>query len=213
MQKIQNWVEVRDESLMARVLDSSNKAEMADARMFRHKIFLEELGWSLVDSTGQEVDEYDRNSVHFGAFSDSDELVGYCRLILPKSGFMIEKEFADLVDPTYYIRKEVDTVEISRFAIPKEIRGKQEGFMVIAVLLRCVYQWARINKVRYIYGVCASDHLKFVEEFFSCCKPIGAAREYQRGLSSSALIFDLDELDVEKVKEFWSLVVGKPRSG
>jgi len=212
MQKTKDRIEVKDGSLSARVLDSDNQDDMEEARTFRHKIFLEELGWSLLDSTGQEIDEYDKNSVHFGAFEDSGELVGYCRVILPKIGFMIEKDFADLVNPGYRIRKEKDTVEASRFAISKDLRGKGEGFRVIAVLLRSMYQWAKANRVRYIYGVCASDHLSFVREYFSCCKQIGPAHEYEPGVSSSALIFDLEKLDVAKVQEFWSLVVGKPRS-
>jgi N-acyl-L-homoserine lactone synthetase len=212
MPKTKHRIEVKDGSLSARVLDSDNWDEMEEARAFRRKIFLEELGWSLLDSTGQEIDEYDKNSVHLGAFADSGKLVGYCRLILPKSGFMIEKDFADLVHPGYYIRKERDTVEASRFAITKELRGTEEGFRAIGVLVGCLYQWAVANKVRYIYGVCASDHLQFIEGFFSCCKSIGPAHEYQPGLSSSALIFDLQELDLVKVQEFWSLVVGKPRS-
>lgn len=213
MQKTKDQIEVKDGSLSARVLDPDNRDDMEEARAFRHKIFLEELGWSLLDSTGQEIDEYDKNSVHFGAFEDSSRLVGYCRLILnSKSGFMIEKDFAELVNPGYCIRKKDDTVEISRFAIPKETRGKVEGFMVIGVLLRCVYQWAKANRVRYIYGVCASDHLSFVREYFSCAKQIGPAHEYQPGVSSSAFILDFEKLDVAKVQEFWSLVVGKPRS-
>lgn len=211
MPKTKNRIEVKDGNLSARILDWDKKSDMSEALAFRHKIFLEELGWSLLDSTGQEIDEYDQSSVHFGAYSDSGKLVGYCRLILPKSGFMIEKDFADLVTPGYCIRKEEDTVEISRFAIPRELRGKEGGFRVIGVLLRCVYQWAVTNKGRYIYGVCASDHLQFVEEFFPCCKSIGPAHEYQPGVSSSALIFDLEELDLVKVQEFWALVVGKPR--
>jgi acyl homoserine lactone synthase len=212
MPKTKNRIEVKDGRLLARNLDPDKKSDMDEALAFRHKIFLEELGWSLLDTTGQEIDGYDQSSVHFGAYMDSGELVGYCRLILPNIGFMIERDFADLVAPGYCIRKEEDTVEISRFAIPKELRGKEEGFRVIGVLLACVYKWAVTNKVRYIYGVCASDHLQFVEGFFPCCKSIGPAHEYQPGTSSSALIFDLQELDLARVQEFWSLVVGKPRS-
>ena len=211
MQKTRDLIEVKDGLLSARVLDPDSRDEMEEAYAFRHRIFLEELGWSQLNSTGHEIDEYDQSSVHFGAFSDSGELTGYCRVILPKSGFLIEREFADLVDPKYCIRKEKDTVEASRFAISREPRGKEEGFRVIGVLLRSMYQWAVINKVRYIYGVCASDYLRFIQESFSCCKAIGPAHEYQLGLSSAALVFDLEKLDLVKVQEFWALVVGKPR--
>ena len=213
MQKTKDLIEVKDGPLSARVLDFYNKDEMEEAKTFRHKIFLEELGWSVLDTTGQEFDEYDKNSVHFGAFAGSRELVGYCRLILnSKSGFMIEKDFSDLVHPSYNIRKKDDTVEISRFAIPKDRRGKGEGFLVIGVLLRCVYQWAKVNKIHYVYGVCASDHLSFVKEYFSSVKQIGPTHDYQPGVSSSAFILDLEKLDISRVQEFWSLVVEKPRS-
>ena len=214
MPKTKDLIEVKDGPLSAKVIESDNKYEMKGAQTFRQKIFLQELGWSVLDSTGQEFDEYDTNSVHIGAFDSSNRMVGYCRLILnnKKSGFMIEKDFADLVASGYCIRKEKDTVEASRFAISKELRGKGEGFSVIALLVRCLYQWAKANKVRYIYGVCASDHLSFILEYFSGAKQIGPAHEYQPGISSSALIFDLEKLDIERVQEFWSLVVGKRRS-
>lgn len=214
MQKTKDLTEVKDGPLSARVLDPDNREEMKEAQTFRHKIFLEELGWSVLDSTGQDLDEYDINSVHFGAFDGSGRIVGYCRVILnnKKSGFMIEKDFADLVHTGYSIRKGKDTVEASRFSISKELRGKEEGFSVIALILRSMYQWAKANKIRYIYGVCASDYLSFILEYFSGAKQIGPAHEYQPGVSSSALIFDLEKLDVVKVQEFWSLVVGKPRS-
>src|SRR4030042_624748 len=212
MQRTQSKIEVKDGELLGRALDPRNKEEMKRAREFRHGIFLDELGWSLPESSAQEVDEYDRSSVHFGAFSEAGELIGYCRLILPEGGFMIEREFTDLVYPNYHIRKERDTVEISHFAIPKGIRSKIEGFKVVELLLRCVYQLARSHNIRYIYGVCASEHLVFVQAAFSCCKAIGPGYEYQHGVSSSALIVDLDKLDVAKVQEFWSGVVGKPRA-
>lgn len=211
MQRIQNRIEVRDGELSGRILNPYNKGEMKEACEFRHRIFLDELGWSLPESSEQQIDEYDRNSVHFGAFSAGGEFIGYCRLILPKGGFMIEREFADLVYLNYHIRKESDTVEISHFAIPRKIRSKEEGFRVVELLLRCVYQWAKSHNIRYIYGVCASEHLVFVQGAFACCKPIGPAHEYQPGVSSSALIVDLDNLDVAKIQEFWSHVVSKPR--
>ncbi|MBE0479832.1 MAG: GNAT family N-acetyltransferase [Dehalococcoidia bacterium] len=204
-------LEVWDGSFSARLLDPRFPDDVERARAFRHEVFLEELGWSLPDGPQQEVDEYDQHSVHFGAFAESPQMAGYCRLILPVGNFMIEKDFSDLVAPDYSIRKQSDTVEISRFAIHRRLRGKQEGFRLIAVLLRCVYSWAKANQVRYIYGVCASDHLSFVQGAFSCCDSIGPAYQYQPGIFSSALRVDLGKLDVEKVKDFWSQVVGKPR--
>ena len=211
MREMQSLIQVRDGFLSARVLDPKNKAEIDAALAFRHTVFLEELGWSVLDHKGQESDQYDQNSVHFGAFSESGEITGYCRLILPKSGFMIEKEFADLIDPGYCIRKENDTVEASRFAVARNLRGKGEGFRVIALLVRSLYQWAKLNKVRYIYAVSVSDYLGFLCGYFTCIKPIGPNHEYQAGISSSAVILDLEQLDLEKVKEFWAMLTNKPK--
>jgi N-acyl-L-homoserine lactone synthetase len=213
MQNTKDLTQVRDGSLTAKVLAPDRRYEMEEARTFRYKIFLEELGWSLLESNGQEFDEYDENSVHFGAFEDSGQMVGYCRLILNNNdGFMIEKEFTDLVYPGYCIRKKDDTVEMSRFAITRERRGRETGIGVMSVLVRCVYRWAEANRVRYIYGVCASNLVGHIKESFSCAKQIGPDHEYQPGVSSAAFIVDLEKLDVTQILKFWFCVVGEPWS-
>jgi len=204
-------IELREGTLVARVLDPNTKGEIRRAGGFRHNIFREELRWLLEDTGPAETDRYDDGASHFGVFSESGELVGYCRLILPETGFMIESEFAELVDPGYRIRKEEDTVEMSRFAIPSHLRGDPRGFEIISLLLRSVYSWAILNRVRYFYGVCATDHLAFVQTYFTCCEAIGPVYEYQPGVPSAALVFDLANLDLEKVGDFWALVVGKSR--
>jgi len=204
-------IEIREGTLVARVLDPYTKGEIRRAGDFRHNIFREELRWALEDTGPAETDRYDESATHFGVFSQSGELVGYCRLILPDTGFMIENEFADLLAPGYQVRKEEDTVEMSRFAIPSHLRGDQKGFVIIALLLRCVYAWAIMNRVRYFYGVCTTDHLAFVQTYLSCCEAIGPVYEYQPGVSSAALVFDLANLDLDKVRDFWALVVDKPR--
>ena len=211
MQRIKNNIKIKDGSLIGRTLDSNNKEEMKRAREFRHRIFLDELGWSLPEGTVENVDKYDGGAVHFGAFSDTGELLGYFRLVLSENGFMIEREFASLIYPDYCVRKEKDTVEASHFAISRRLRGEEDGFRVIGLLLRTLYLWAKNNNVRYIYGVCASDYLKFLEGLFSGCKSIGPAYEYQKGVSSSALIFDLEKLDLPEIQVFWSLVIDKSR--
>ncbi len=212
MQNTKDLIQVRDGSLTARVLNPDNPNEMEEARAFRFRIFLEELGWSLLESDGQEFDEYDKNPVQFGVFEDSGQMVGYCRIILNKSGFMIEKEFADLVYPGYRIRKKDDTVELSRFAIMKELRGKVNGIRAVSVLVRCMYQWAEANKVRYFYAVCASDIPGNIREFFSCAEQIGPDHEYQPGVSSAAFMVDLEKVDMAKVLNSYFRMLGKHRS-
>jgi N-acyl-L-homoserine lactone synthetase len=209
---MQTRIEVRDDHYVARVLDSSDVEEMQAALVFRHRVFLEELGWACMEEeSGHDHDRYDDSSVHFVAFDENNEVAAYCRLILPQSGFMIETEFSDLVEPGHRIRKDPDTAEISRFAVTRTLRGKIQGFSLIALLLRTVYGWAMANHLRYIYGVCATDHLSFVQAYFPWVQSVGPAYEYQPGVSSSALLADLRTIDVEKTKEFWASVIGKPR--
>ena len=204
-------IKLKDGPFISREIDWDNKRERANALTFRYNVFSEELGWASSHSSGEESDEYDQNSVHFAVFVHPDKLVGYCRLILPKSYFMIEKEFADLVDPGYIIRKNNDTAELSRFAIPEELRGSRDGYRVIILLLRTVYRWSVINRVDYIYGVCATSYLQFVQDFFPC-RPIGPSKEFQPGISSSALFMDLKKLDIEQTVDFWALVVNDSAS-
>jgi len=172
-----------------------NQHEIEKAYRFRYKIFCEELKWLPNNNNEKESDEYDQYSVHFGVFSRSGEIVGYSRIILPGNSFTLEKEFTDLLDPNYCIRKEKDTVEISRLAVKKELRGRQESATKISMLLyKIMYQWAVKNGVRYWYMVVETDYLKVLQMFFPC-KSIGPVKEYQPNVSSVAALLDIREAE------------------
>jgi N-acyl-L-homoserine lactone synthetase len=200
-----NGVELRDGSFVARSLDPDNAVEMDGAYAFRYKVFHKELEWSSNGSDGRESDEYDECSAHFGVFSDTGEMLGYGRLTLPDNGFMIEKEFADLLDPGARVGKGDDTAEASRFAISRRLRRSREGFTVTGLLCTTMCKWSRKNEVRYWYMVLDTKYLEFLQQHFPF-EAIGAPKEYEPGKASVAARIDLSLLGADEAQTFWGLL-------
>ncbi|MGA1795378.1 MAG: acyl-homoserine-lactone synthase, partial [bacterium] len=91
--------------------------EIMQAYRLRHRIFCQTLGWRPEARNGLEIDNYDIEAVFFGVFNEKNRLLAFLRIILPEKRFMLEYEFIDLVGPDHTIRKECDTVEISRCCV------------------------------------------------------------------------------------------------
>ncbi len=128
------------------------------AYRLRHRIFCEELKWVLNSTNDMESDEYDDHAVFFGVFDGGGNLVSFLRLIMPGRRFMMEKEFLFLVDPGHRLRKERDTAEISRLCVAPEARhshrsGNFDVHKISLILFKGVYQWCKINNIRYLYAV------------------------------------------------------------
>jgi N-acyl-L-homoserine lactone synthetase len=203
-----NNVELRSDRFVARNLDFNNKFDMDNAYSFRYRVFHKELGWE--SRQAKEYDEYDSTSAHFGVFSESDELVGYSRLHLPEGRFMIEYEFADLVEPGSCIRKKEDTVEASRFAISMELRQTKEGFIATELLCKTMCQWAKKNGIRYWYMVLDKSYLDFLLCFFDI-ETIGVPVEYTPGSASVAGIVNISKLGIEEANAFWNTLGCEPK--
>jgi len=172
-----------------------NQHEIEKAYRFRYKIFCEELKWLPKNTVEKESDEYDQHAIHFGVFSCSGEIVGYSRILIPENGFMLKKEFADLLNPNYCIREEKDAVEISRLAVKSDTRGNQGNSAKVSMLLyKAMYQWAIRNGVRYWYMVVETKFLKSLQAFFPC-KVISTTKEYQPNVSSVAALLDIREAE------------------
>jgi N-acyl-L-homoserine lactone synthetase len=195
--------QLKNGSFLARNIDPAESRELQDLYEFRHRVFSKELGW--VPTSLGAGDPYDGHSVHFGAFSNAGDIVGCSRLILPKGGFMLEREFADLLDPGYNLRKETDTVEASQFAVSRELRRTREGFAVTELLCKTMCLWARRNGIRYCYMVLDANYLEFLQAFFSL-RTIGPPRVYEPQIASVAAVFDLAELHPEDAETFWSVL-------
>jgi len=188
---------------LARNIDLLESRELQDLYEFRHRVFSKELGW--VPTGLVAGDAYDGHSVHFGAFSDAGDIVGCSRLILPEGAFMLEKDFADLLEPGYNLRKEIDTVEASQFAVSSQLRRTREGFAVTELLCKTMCLWSRRNGVRYCYMVLDQNYLAFLQRFFSL-QTIGPPRIYEPETASVAAVFDLDDLSPENMEAFWSVL-------
>jgi len=92
----------------------------------RYKVYCDEWGFEKPEDHpgGLEIDDYDRHSLHMGAFCrDSGRLIGTIRLILNSElGFPIEKHCTFTTDLSSLNR---DTIaEISRLAVSKEFRKR-----------------------------------------------------------------------------------------
>src|SRR4051812_49144131 len=95
------------------------------AYRLRHLVFSENLGWVPHSSSGLEIDCYDRSAKTVGLFSESGKIAGLVRLVTSDQPYMLETEFAALLVPGHNLRKEADTIEISRLAVlPSEKNGR-----------------------------------------------------------------------------------------
>ena len=187
-------IELKENTFIARVLKSN---ELEKAYRFRYRVFCEELRWFPPNNSKKENDHYDKFSVHFGVFSKKEELIGYSRIIPPERNFMLEKEFKDLLD-NHTIRKERDTIEVSRVAINKtsNFADSIDGVNIISALLyKLMYKWSKKNRIRYWYMAIEPHYLKSLQELFSC-KQIGKIKFYQPEIPTAAALLDLKETEL-----------------
>ncbi|MBU4369400.1 GNAT family N-acetyltransferase [Patescibacteria group bacterium] len=189
--KIKNNIILSEEDFTARILKFNG---IEKAYRFRYKIFCEELQWLPLNTSEKEFDEYDQFSIHFGVFSKDGKLVGYGRFILPGSDFMLEKEFKDLLN-NHIIRKQRDTVEVSRISIDKILRSTGSFNIITMLLYKLMYRWSIKNKIRYWYMAIEPNYLKLLQKFFPC-KQIGDIKFYQPNTATTAALLDLKEAEV-----------------
>jgi acyl homoserine lactone synthase len=169
------------------------------AYRLRNRIFLHELGWALQSHDGLEVDEYDKHAVFFGVKNKQGQLLAFVRLILADHAFMIEKEFLSLVGTYHSIRKENDTVEMSRLCVAPESRKSRIagnfGMGYISMLLFSgVYRWCLKHQKRYTYAVTEFKVYKSLCFRGFPCKLIGAPSIMPDGVHAVAFRIDLTEL-------------------
>lgn len=132
------------------------KLEKINAHRLRHSVFCRELGWVPGSSDSLEIDEYDENAVFIGVYDVNHDLKAFLRIVLPEHTFMLEKEFPFLMNRDYLIRKENDTIEISRLCVEhtarnRKIAGNFGVYFVSMMLYKGVYNWCLNNEIRYIY--------------------------------------------------------------
>lgn len=77
----------------------ASKEDRLKAARLRHEVFCQNLGWVPPCPGGLEMDEHDPFSMSMGVFSATEELLGVFRFLPPSRRFMLEYEFALLLEP------------------------------------------------------------------------------------------------------------------
>jgi acyl homoserine lactone synthase len=172
------------------------------AYRLRNNIFCNELGWALQSQNGLEIDEYDKHAISLGVLDERGELLAFLRIILAERAFMIEKEFLSLVDPRHAIRKESDTIELSRLCVaPKSRKDKVAGnfgmYYISMLLFKGVYQWCLKNHTRHLYAVTEHKIYKLLCLRGFPCSLIGDPYVMPDGVIAVAFIVDLREWEAK----------------
>lgn len=82
---------------------------------YRHRIFVDELGWDIPSTDGMESDQFDRDdTVHVGARDSAGEVSAYSRLLPTVKPYLLAEIFPQLLDGQGLPCSE-DTWELSRF--------------------------------------------------------------------------------------------------
>jgi acyl homoserine lactone synthase len=82
---------------------------------YRHRIFVDGLGWDIPRSDGMESDQFDReDTIHVVAHDSAGEVRAYSRLLPTMKPYLLQEIFPQLMDGQCLPRSE-DTWELSRF--------------------------------------------------------------------------------------------------
>ncbi|MBI1821824.1 MAG: GNAT family N-acetyltransferase [Nitrospirae bacterium] len=183
-----------------------NEEELIKAYRLRHSVFCETLKWVPVNQLGMEIDRYDAEAVHIGVFSEGGELVGLARVLFSNQPYMLETEFSTLVGSSYVLRKDPETVEISRLTITSSVSQQGLSSEYICFLLKGIYQWCFVNQVRYVYLVIEKKFWRVLTYLGFSCVPIGQETALPPGqVKAMAVIVDLElfrNQTQKKKKEF-----------
>lgn len=172
---------------------------MAHAYHLRHEVFAKELRWVPRNNKGIEFDVYDGHAEHFGVFRNTS-ILSYLRLVTPSYGYMLEKEFSNLVSPYHSLRKEDDTREVSRLCVKSDERSTKVqteiGPVGLSILLyQSVYNWCIQSKVRYLYLVVEYKVYRLLRIFGFPCMQIGNPTEMPDGVVAVAAMMDWREFE------------------
>jgi acyl homoserine lactone synthase len=124
---------------------------------YRHRIFVEGLGWSLpfADDTF-ERDQYDReDTVYVVAHDDTGSICGCARLLPTTRPYLLQEQFASLVSPDVPLPVAHDVWELSRFAadpVASDVGGDAASWAV-RPMLASVVECAAALGARQLIGV------------------------------------------------------------
>jgi acyl homoserine lactone synthase len=166
-------VEFRQDDLLIRTL--SDEEELTASYRLRHQVFAERLQWVAKSEDGIEIDAYDAFATSVGLFDGDNHLRGVFRMVSPPSPFMLESEFSSCLLPNCEIRKERDTVEITRLAIDPTLTDRGLSIRLMQVLFKGVYQWSMQNEIRFLYMVVEKRFLRVLRGMGFTCEAVSPA--------------------------------------
>jgi len=195
---IDSAIVIREGGLIAKNI--SDAEEIIQAYRLRHEIFSQKLGWRPKTSDELEVDDYDIEAIFFGVFNEKNKLLAFLRIIMPENVFMLENEFVHLVGHEHKIRKEYDTVEISRFCVKPDIKTNHlfsdfEPYHIYMLLYKSVYHWCIKNDIRYTYLVIGRPLFRLLRMQGFPCNAIGNPKRMPDGFITVAAIMDRMEFE------------------
>ena len=166
-------VEFREDRLLVKTL--SDEQDFRASYHLRHQVFADRLQWVAKSDDELEVDAYDAFATSVGLFDEERKLRGVFRMVSPPYPFMIESEFRACLLPNCEIRKEHDTVEITRLALDPKLTDKGLSIRLMQVLFKGVYQWSMQNDVRFLYMVVEKRFLRVLRGMGFSCEAISPA--------------------------------------
>jgi acyl homoserine lactone synthase len=182
-------IEFWEDRLLVKTL--SAEQDLSAAYHLRHQVFADRLQWVTKCDDELEIDAYDAFATSVGLFDDERKLRGVFRMVSPPYPFMIESEFRPCLLPNCEIRKERDTVEITRLALDPTLTDKGLSIRLMQVLFKGVYQWSMQNEVRYLYMVVEKRFLRVLRGMGFSCEAISPAVSLPpAGVLSIAAVLD-----------------------
>lgn len=188
--------------------------EREAAYRLRHKVFADALSWVPGSPDELETDNYDARAINIGLFNEHGAMLGAGRLLPACGPIMLEQEFQSFLWPWHEIRKDADTVEITRVVIDPAIHDR--GARLILLLFKGMYQWGLANRIHYAYLEVKEQFLRVITAFGFPCETIGPVVELPpANVRSQAALLDLDRFRKEATTarpEFlwWMTVPGIP---
>lgn len=170
-----------------------SKEDLEKNYRLRYQVFAETLGWIQKRKDNRDIDEYDECSITIGVFDSIGGLLGSMRLITPPCKFMLETDFRALLPPKYKIRKETDTVEVSRLCMDSKV-----DFLLarklFKLLLRATHKLALTIGIRFFYFVVDFRMLRIIRIGGFTCKRIGPIVKLPPShVESIAAVYDMLE--------------------
>jgi N-acyl amino acid synthase of PEP-CTERM/exosortase system len=115
------------ETFTFRKIDFSDKETMEQIYRLRFDVYCREC--SFIKETDypdeRETDQYDAQSIHFGAFNSYGEIIGTLRMIKPAPLALPIQSYC----PDITLQKDVSSVEISRLIISRKLRRRANDKM------------------------------------------------------------------------------------